>query len=429
MAIFMLILFQINSVLLIGFYTKFTSQKVMQNISTLQDDFTKLNEEMVDILTLHSGDDHFIETYLRDYAERHQISINVLDRNGKVLFTFDYLKGLYGYKSKEFVLSSGQINYIIEATYKIDVFKIRDTGAFKDIRNFSFVTIGFSFLITIFFFYFQVAKPVKMINQQIDQIDGRTNRLKFNYYFNDELGDLCRNFEGLEQRLVQAHEEQRLSLEAINHDLRTPLTSIFGYIDMLIRKENLSEEKKQKYISIINRKVRELTFLLDELAIIQLDVLEINKEPVIAKDIFREICESYTSELAIRNIQFMYNLKIDPEQTVYIDTNKLMRVLSNLIDNSIKYAGDSFTITLNIEIENENILIDYYDDGVGISDSELDKVFDRFWRAEKSRSRASGGYGLGLSICQSIVVAMNGNIMAYKPSSIGFGLKIQLPSK
>ncbi len=427
MAIFMLILFQINSVLMIAFYTKYTGENVVQSIEELQLDFTTLNDEIVENLSLNSNDSTYIDNFLKTFSREHQMTVTIFDQNGKKLYDYNHLNGLIGYNSKDFVISSGQVKYVIEAEYKIDLLKIKESGAFKGIRNFSFLIIAISFIITILYFYQQVAKPLKHINQQIDKVNGRSEVLSFDYKANDELGDLCRNFEHLEKRLIKAHEEQTESLEALNHDLRTPLTTIVGYLEKLMKNDKLADEKRQKYISVIDRKVNDLTLLVDDISKTQFSHIEINKNPIHVYDFFSDLCEIYAAELSIRNVQFKANIAVTKDLIMDLDTDKIMRVFSNLIDNSLKYAGENVVISLSLYFTNQELNIDFSDDGIGVSDDELEFVFDRFWRAEKSRSKNLGGSGLGLSICQSIVLAMDGTIKAYIPLSEGFGVHIELP--
>ncbi|EET88123.1 histidine kinase [Clostridium carboxidivorans P7] len=205
----------------------------------------------------------------------------------------------------------------------------------------------------------------------------------------------------------------------ISHDLRTPLTSMLGYIELVLNDNTLSEEEKRKYIEIVYNKGNHLYSLMEEFfqvsklesKDVKLDIRKVNISEIIRQNII-----SFFNELKKRDMEPQINI---PEEDIYAFGNEkaVNRILSNLINNSLKYGSEGTTIGVNLTYDKNNVFISVWDNGVGIPKEEIDYVFDRLYTVEKSRKLNLKSSGLGLTIVKKLVEALGGTISV---SSIPF---------
>ncbi|NEZ47328.1 HAMP domain-containing histidine kinase [Clostridium niameyense] len=208
--------------------------------------------------------------------------------------------------------------------------------------------------------------------------------------------------------------ERKTMITNISHDLRTPVTSLLGYIEVIKSSKHLSEEEKEEYLTIIEHKGNSLRSLMDEF--FQLSKLETN-------DIKLKKEEFNLSELIRQNIILFYNsfnnLNINPiinipKEDVYIlgDKKANERIFNNLISNAIKYGCDGKNIGVDLVCSKNNVKITVWDEGKGIPKDDLSLIFKRLYTLEKSRNRSFQGSGLGLTIVKKLVEMQNGTIIA-----------------
>jgi signal transduction histidine kinase len=235
----------------------------------------------------------------------------------------------------------------------------------------------------------------------------------------DEIALLSRTFNDMAVRLQNASEKQR-QLETmrrdliawISHDLQTPLASIRAIVEALADGMVEEPETVQRYLRTAKRDTEALSALIDDLfQMAQLDAgglpLELDRSAL--ADLISDTLESF-SELAARlRIQLSGEVEtgIDP---VVMDTRRIGRVLNNLVGNALRHARQGGMVQVLARRRREGVLVEVRDDGEGISPEDLPYVFDRFYRGEKSRNRATGGAGLGLAIARGIIEAHGGKI-------------------
>lgn len=240
---------------------------------------------------------------------------------------------------------------------------------------------------------------------------------------NDELGELSRTFESMRQKLKEAqiaqqqYEKNRQELIAgISHDLKTPITTIKGYIKGIQDGLAQTPEKFDRYISIIQRTVENMDGLIDELFLyskLDLDQIPFHFEKVDLYPFFSDFIEELTFHFEKKN--GIATLIADPSQSYVVeaDREKLKRVVSNIIQNSLKYMDkDEKNIQVRLLAHTDAVTIEIHDNGRGIRQEDLPYIFDRFYRTDPSRNRSTGGSGLGLSIAKKIVDAHKGRIWA-----------------
>lgn len=246
----------------------------------------------------------------------------------------------------------------------------------------------------------------------------------------DEMGELCRNFEQMRQRLKDSTEEKiyseaenRVLISNIAHDLKTPITTVKGYAEGLIDGVADTPEKQEKYIRMIYNKANEMDRLINELTLyskIDTNRIPYNFQKLNVADYFKDCIEEIGLELEENNIGLAYYNYADPKTMIIADPEQLMRVISNIIGNSVKYM-DKKVGFINIRIKDvgDFIQVELEDNGQGIDIKDLPHIFDRFYRSDASRNSSTGGSGIGLSIVRKIIEDHGGKIWA--TSKLGTG--------
>lgn len=237
-------------------------------------------------------------------------------------------------------------------------------------------------------------------------------------------------------RAERADQSRRELIVNVSHELRTPIANIAGHVESLLMAESqdvgasASDENTRRYLEIVARETERLSSLVDDLLALaraDADELKLDVRPVSAGAVVDEVCQSL-APLALRDRQVKVVCSISPElPQALADHDRLAQVLLNLVRNAITYtpAGGIVSISLS-RADDDHLAIVVTDTGIGISDEELDRIFDRFYRTDASRTRASGGFGLGLSIVRDLVQAMGGVVSVASNPGEGSQFRIVL---
>lgn len=230
----------------------------------------------------------------------------------------------------------------------------------------------------------------------------------------NKLSDALEYKENLQKRLIQD----------VAHELRTPLTSIQGSMEAMMDGiwEMNTERLSSCYEEII--RLKRMIGSIETLSRVENDNVIMNKETFDISNLISSILLNYESELYSKNMNANFT-----ENSVYIygDKDKLTQVINNLLSNAIAYSKDGSSIHISLEEEMDKVVIRMKDRGVGISKEDLPHVFERFYRVDKSRSRNTGGLGIGLSITKGIITAHEGNIEVNSELGKGTEFIIKLP--
>jgi two-component system phosphate regulon sensor histidine kinase PhoR len=230
-------------------------------------------------------------------------------------------------------------------------------------------------------------------------------------------------------RLKQLERTREEFVANVSHELRTPLSLIKGYVETLLDGARNNPEVAQRFLKIIERNTQRLDLLIQDLLTIsaleseriKLALLPTNLRPL-ADKIFADL----HARADIKNIQLINEL---PELTALADANRMDQVLANLVDNAIKYGRAQGRVTVGGKmVDDHKIEIFVRDDGPGIPPEALDRVFERFYRVDKARSRDQGGTGLGLSIVKHIVQAHGGKVWVESELGKGAAFYFTLPA-
>lgn len=253
-------------------------------------------------------------------------------------------------------------------------------------------------------------KPIRRLTKASQALSKGDLKQQVPVTSNDELGQLTTTFNQMSSDLARADEQRKQMTADITHDLSTPLQIISGYIEMLEDGEvTLSPER----IEIIKTEIDHLRRLVGDLSTltqVETGALDIQLQPVQTSSLLERVFQAYQPIAAHQGVEIMVETA-EPTSTILVDEGRMLQVLKNLVDNALRYTPRGGTITL-IERTNEKVNLYVSDSGSGIDAEDLPYVFDRFYRADKSRNGTSGKMGLGLAICKALVTAQGGEIHA-----------------
>lgn len=280
-----------------------------------------------------------------------------------------------------------------------------------------FVILAIIFVSSGFFFH-RLLRPIKQLNEGVKQISKGNLDIKLNINSNDEVGKLAQAFNQMARDLSLMIEAREQLLLDVSHELRTPLTRAMLALEMAGESEfNTTAKRNIKEVETMIRELLETQRLRNSLDQIETSTINI-------RDFLSTIYNEY------KNIN--ERIKLNPiSETINInaDGNLLKITIRNIIDNAIKYSNDSIKeVEISVIDKEETIEIIIEDFGPGIPENEITKVFEPFYRADKSRSRKTGGYGLGLHLCKRIMEAHHGNILI-KNKNDSQGLMVTLSIK
>jgi signal transduction histidine kinase len=238
---------------------------------------------------------------------------------------------------------------------------------------------------------------------------------------NDELASLATTFNDMASQLQAADLKQR-ELERlrsdliawVGHDLQTPLASIRAILEALADRVVDDPDNIQRYLQMAQRDVRSLSLLIDDLfQMAQLDAggLQLDLAPNSLSDLVSDTLESFSALAAQKTIHLSGEVAPDVDP-VRMDAARIGRVLNNLVSNALRFTPAGGAVVVQARRDGSRVVVSISDTGEGIDPADLPHVFDQFYRGEKSRSRATGGAGLGLAIAQGIVKAHGGEISA-----------------
>jgi two-component system sensor histidine kinase VicK len=226
----------------------------------------------------------------------------------------------------------------------------------------------------------------------------------------------------------KVEQERRDFVSNVSHELRTPLTTMKSYLEALAEGAWQDEEIAPKFIDVTQNETERMIRMVNDL--LQLskmdsDELPIHKEETDFIQYFHRVIDRFEMHLpeTITMVRELPNKRYD----VWIDQDKMTQVLDNIISNAIKYSPEGGKVILRAESKRHYLLISIQDEGMGIAYDKLEKIFERFYRADKARTRKLGGTGLGLAITKELVEAHHGQIWARSREGYGTTIYFTLP--
>lgn len=312
---------------------------------------------------------------------------------------------------------------------------------FISYHNLSIVLGILALVLTVIFSLIYISKyilsPLKELNNAVNKISEGDLNFEVKYNGKDEFGTFCTAFEIMRKKLKDSLEKQNAyeisrkeTLASITHELRTPISLISGYVEGLEVGITKNEEQYKRYLSVIKEKTLALNRLINDLLLVtQLDLGKVKMVycMVESEDFFNKLFYMIKLQCKDKSIIFHFP-EIIPNVILKIDKDRIIQVVENLIQNSLKHIKTNGEITVELKSSEEYLYVSVEDNGEGISQENLPYIFNKFYRGEKSRSRDYGGAGLGLAICKEIIEEHGGEILAKSTPNISTIITFTIPT-
>ncbi len=235
------------------------------------------------------------------------------------------------------------------------------------------------------------------------------------------------------EKLRQNEAYRKEFLQNLSHEFKTPVFAIQGYVDTLLNGALENPEVNRRFLDNAYKNVNRLVNLIDDLD--EISKLESGEQPLqpvnfTIQELFREVFESLSIKAHEKNISCFIKKGCENPITVHADKEKIRQVLTNLVENAIKYGKENGQLEASIyNTDGKNILVEISDDGIGIAEEHLPRIFERFYRTDFGRSRNIGGTGLGLAICKHIIEAHGHSIHVRSKPDVGSTFGFTLSGK
>jgi len=284
----------------------------------------------------------------------------------------------------------------------------------------AFIASAGVFVLLFFYITRKKIRYIEYLSDSLLTISGGDLKYRVDEKGSDELNMVAQNINIMAQSLDEkitaerrAEKTKRELITNVSHDLRTPLTSIIGYLGLVKEKKFTSEDQMAEYVQVAYRESEKIKKMLDDLfdySRLSSNSNELKIRVFDLSDLIGQTIEEYKPRLDDRG--FETEMQISGESIVSADPEKIHRVFDNLIVNAIKYGVDNSKFVIKLENVGKKVVVSFTNECSLSPDEDLDKLFDRFYRGDKSRSSQTSGSGLGLAICKQIISLHNGEIKA-----------------
>lgn len=282
-----------------------------------------------------------------------------------------------------------------------------------------------------------IIEPIRTLNDGVEHIKKGNLDFRLNTKKNNEIGEVIHSFETMRielkrsiEKQVSFEENRKELISSISHDLKTPITSIKGHVEGIRDGVANTPEKLEKYLSVIYQQSRDMDQLIDDLFLFS--KLDLNKLPFeMQEEVIKPFITSIVSEMKLGweddVHQLNLHLNLEDDVKVRMDVQKMRRVFINIIQNAMKYNDkDVQTIDIHVNVFDHAVQFVVSDNGHGIAGDQINSIFERFYRVDESRNKATGGTGLGLAISKQIIEQHGGTIKARSQVDVGTKMIIEL---
>ena len=274
----------------------------------------------------------------------------------------------------------------------------------------------------------RIVSPIEEMTQASQRIANGRYDERVHVVGEDELGELAGSFNRMAHTLAQTEERRRQLIGDVAHELRTPLSSIRSVMEGLV--DGVLPAEPATFLSVQNEvsRLQRLVHDLEELSRAEAGQIPLEMELVDPADLIHTATERLRPQFEDKGVQLSLDLAPDLPQLL-VDAGRMTQVFLNLLGNALQYTPSGGEVTVHVQANKDELKFAVQDTGIGITPEHLPHVFERFYRVDKSRSRAGGGSGIGLTISKHLVEAHNGRISAASPGSgQGSTFTIALPT-
>ena len=318
---------------------------------------------------------------------------------------------------KSFSLGDNIVRFLMRA------FHLRETDALTIYRYVFLNNIGFITLVAILVFLIILLKfSIPWFTKYFDEISAGIDKLVEESddeitllpeldFMEKKLNQIKRNLEKQKKAALDAEQRKNDLVVYLAHDIKTPLTSVIGYLSLLDEAPDMPPKQRAKYVGITLEKAYRLEQLINEFFEItrfNLQTIVLNKEKINLPVMLRQMADEFYPMLISQGKQVSVNVPED--LTLWGDADKLARVFNNILKNAIAYSYENSVIDISAREQEKNVIITFTDKGDPIPKEKLETIFEKFFRLDASRSTHTGGAGLGLAIAKEIVKAHEGDI-------------------
>lgn len=425
-----------------GDYIMIKNQNTVQNIlMELSEQYSdnEWNYKNIEKITYNSLDKGIIVAlYDKEDNEIMNIEKNSKDKCNRVMnFIKSSMEGKYGSTTSQFepvyypLIKSGEKIGEVRVKFYGPIFYMQNELVFLDIVNKIILGIGVLLILasTIMGFIISrsITRPINKLMTKAKYISKGEYDKKIEINTDIlEINDLINSINNLSQSIKEQENIRKRLTGDISHELKTPLTNIQSHLEAMI--DGIWEPTEERLLSVKEEAERLSSLVSDMQKLNKYDEssIKLKKDNVNISDIICFVIFQFSNLAKSKNIKIEYEKK---NINLYCDKDKITQALVNILSNAIRYSNEGSTIFIEEKLKDNKVIISIEDKGIGISEEDLKYVFERFYRADKSRTRATGGTGIGLTIVKSIVSSHGGEVKLESKLGEGSKFTIILPKE
>lgn len=444
-SIVIIIIVTLLTVVISKFYfdKKFGDYIMIKNQNTVQNILMELSEQYSDNKWDYKGMEKIsynaldkgiiVALYDKEDKEIMNIEKNSKDKCNRIMnFIKSSMEGKYGSTTSQFepvyypLIKSGEKIGEVRVKFYGPIFYMQNELVFLDIVNKIILGIGVLLILasTVIGFIISrsITRPINKLMTKAKYISKGEYDKKIEINTDIlEINDLINSINNLSQSIKEQENIRKRLTGDISHELKTPLTNIQSHLEAMI--DGIWEPTEERLLSVKEEAERLSSLVSDMQKLNKYDEasIKLKKDNVNISDIICFVIFQFSNLAKSKNIKIEYEKK---NINLYCDKDKITQALVNILSNAIRYSNEGSTIFIEEKLKDNKVIISIEDQGIGISEEDLKYVFERFYRADKSRTRATGGTGIGLTIVKSIVSSHGGEVKL--ESKLGEGSKFTI---
>ena len=314
-----------------------------------------------------------------------------------------------------------------------EIFRLVTANQLNLLRNYSIIGICCLMIlggVSIYFLSRKMLKPVDRVSSLAARISSTNLKERINYAGpDDEIKRLADTFDGMLGRLENSFESQKQFIQDASHELRTPIAIAQTNIEVLEMDDKVTVKDYERLMNILKMNLERMSTLSEKLLLLsESEQGKANWSTVELAPLLTELTTEFKTKAGETSINLEL-VSIETDALVFGDVFRLKQALVNLVDNAIKYNRPGGEVKISASADDAQVVVEIKDNGIGISQSDQQRIFERFYRVDKSRSRAQGGSGLGLAIVKKIAEEHSGTVSVESTVGEGSTFRITLPRR